>query len=87
MSAAKEKAVREAATALHAAIKDAVEAGLVVTWPARAADLDNIAVSAGGKAHPTVAVRVEGNVPPAAEAKAQVAAQKAVDRAIEADKK
>lgn len=42
--------VREAASALAAAISQAQSAGYVVTWPRRAVDLPAIAVSATARA-------------------------------------
>lgn len=40
-----EKAVREAATTLHASIEAARAAGYAVTWPMRSNDLPRIAIS------------------------------------------
>lgn len=45
-----EKAIREAAGALSAAIKAARKDGYDVQWPARADGLDSLAVSATAKA-------------------------------------
>lgn len=46
MTAAIETRVREAAVALHDAIREARAAGLRVVWPAAPASLQNIAISA-----------------------------------------
>lgn len=49
---AKEKAIRDAAEALRAAIVDGEAAGFAVGWPRRVADLASIEISATAKADP-----------------------------------
>lgn len=77
-----EKAVREAAAALHDAIAEAKKAGLVVAWPHRAEGLTSIAISETAKATGSVKV-VADPVDPAAP-KVVAAAQKAADKALSA---
>lgn len=48
----KEKAVREAAAALHLAFVDARKAGLTITWPRSVEGLAALAVSETAKAEP-----------------------------------
>ncbi|KFC73196.1 hypothetical protein FG93_01940 [Bosea sp. LC85] len=63
MTAQLEAAVREAASALRAAIAAAEAAGLTVALPRRAADLGAIAISATGRARESWPVAVM--MPPA----------------------
>ena len=49
---AKEKAVRDAAASLHAAIVDARKAGFAVVWPRAVDGLTSIAISETGKVAP-----------------------------------
>jgi hypothetical protein len=80
---AKEKAVRDAATALHGAILDARKAGLHVRWPHTPEDLAAIAISETKKATVTTQVNNPDGVSPEVAAKAGVAAQKAADKVVE----
>ena len=86
---AKEKAVRDAAAALHAAIVAAKDAGLVVTWPSKPEGLLhlNISETARSNADATVTVVAKGIEPGSPEhAKATQAAQKAVNSEAPAKK-
>lgn len=77
-----EKAVRDAAAALHDAIIAAKRVGLNVTWPSRPDGLLTIPVSETAKANEDAAVTVvaKGVLPGSPEhSKATHAAQKAVD--------
>lgn len=79
---AKEKAVRDAAAALHHAIDQARKAGLVVVWPSSPDGLPGIAINETSKAvsDATVTVVAKGVEPGSAEhTKATQAAQKAVN--------
>jgi hypothetical protein len=80
-----EKAVRDAAAALHEAITDARAAGLVVGWPLRVDGLTTMAISETAKANVTVGVDADG-VDPKTVAKAATAAQKAADKVVGSDK-
>lgn len=78
----REKAVRDAAAALHDAIVAARKDGLHITWPSRPEDLPAIAVSEAKK--PAVTVQVDTSaVDPEVAAKAGAAAQKAAERTVE----
>lgn len=86
MSATKEAAVRTAATNLHDAIFAARKAGYRVDWPGTVEGLTSIQVSETDKANAdaTVTVVVKGVEPGSPEhAKAEQAAQKAVDTVAE----
>lgn len=81
-----EKAVRDAAAALHDAIFAAKKSGLNVAWPARPEGLLTIAVSETAKVNEDAAVTVvaKGVAPGSPEhTKAAQAAQKAVDTVAE----
>lgn len=62
-----EKAVRDAAAALHEAIATAKKAGLVVAWPHRAEGLTSIAISETAKAAGSAAPKVVAAEPRAAD--------------------
>lgn len=51
----KEKAVRTAAEALHAAIGEAEAAGFAIAWPRRASELPGIGISQTAKAKVDIA--------------------------------
>lgn len=82
---AKEKAVRDAAAALHSAIVAAKGSGLVVTWPSNPDGLLHLSISetARATADATVTVVAKGVEPGSPEhVKAAQVAQKAVDGAV-----
>lgn len=86
----KEKAVRDAAVTLHAALVAAKAVGLVVVWPSSPDGLQSLAISETAKsnADATVTVVAKGVEPGSPEhAKVEQVAQKAVDAAVPDPKK
>lgn len=79
-----EKAVRDAAMALHDAIMAARKAGYRVDYPNQVEGLPGIPVSDTAKTHPHPIVHVSGgDVTPEVAAKATAAAQKAANKVVD----